>query len=284
MLSNKNQSAKALHQVTGDDTVLDHLDVGHFWDTNAGAWTTLARQGYDVYRDLVNTPAFLSILPDVSGLTGLDIGCGEGANTRKLAELGAHMVAIDVARTFLHYAQEQENRDPRGISFQAASALDLPFDEGRFDFVTAFMSLMDIPGNEKAVQEAYRVLKQGGFFQFSITHPCFDPPYRCSLKDVGGNKYAIAVGRYFDRIDGQISEWMFSTVPDDVQQQWPKFRIPRYHRTVSEWLNMLIAAGFVIEKVAEPKADDAIAAQYPAVADTQIVAYFLHIRCRKPVG
>ena len=285
MSSNEEQNAPPLTQSAERVTSSpDHCSVSHFWEQNAEAWTTLVRQGYDVYRDLVNTPAFLAMLPNVESLYGLDVGCGEGANTRKLAELGAHMVAIDVAQTFLHYAQAQEHRDPRGISFQTASALDLPFEAASFDFVTAFMSLMDIPDGEKAVQEAYRVLKRGGFFQFSITHPCFDTPYRRSLKNAAGKEYAVAVGRYFDRVDGRIDEWMFSNVPDYLRQCWPKFRIPRFHRTLSEWLNMLIAAGFVIEEIAEPKADDAIAAQCPTVADTQIVAYFLHVRCRKPLS
>lgn len=263
---------------------MDHFDVGHFWNNNAATWTTLVRQGYDVYRDWVNTPAFLAMLPDIEGLRGLDIGCGEGSNTRKLAELGANMVAIDVAQVFLHYALTQENRDPRGISFQAASALNLPFGKATFDFATAFMSLMDIPDSQKAIHETYRVLKPGGFFQFSITHPCFDPPYRKSLKDADGKEYAIAVGGYFDKIDGRIDEWLFSSLPAEQRQHWPKFRIPRFHRTLSEWINLLIATGFVIEALAEPRADDAIAAQCPAVADTQIVAYFLHIRCRKPLS
>ncbi|MBE9139201.1 class I SAM-dependent methyltransferase [Nodosilinea sp. LEGE 07088] len=263
---------------------MDSLKVADIWNRNAEAWTVLARQGYDVYRDFVNTPAFLAMLPSIMGLKGLDIGCGEGANTRELAELGASLVAIDVAPTFIQYAQAQEHQDPRGIVFQVASATELPFDAATFDFATAFMSLMDISNSEKAIQEANRVLKPGGFFQFSITHPCFDTPYRQSLKDAAGQEYAIAVGRYFEHTDDRIDEWMFSNVPAPLRQQWPKFRVPRFHRTLSEWLNLLIGAGFMIEALAEPKADDAIAAQCPTVADTQIVAYFLHVRCRKPLN
>ncbi|MGF1480418.1 MAG: class I SAM-dependent methyltransferase [Cyanophyceae cyanobacterium] len=261
---------------------MNHLEVAQFWNRNAPAWTALSRQGYDVYRDLVNTPAFLELLPNIAGLKGLDIGCGEGTNTRQLAQLGASMVAIDVAPSFLEYAQAQEQQDPHGILFQTASALDLPFGEATFDFVTAFMSLMDMPDNQKAIQEAYRVLKPGGFLQFSITHPCFDPPYRRSLKDPAGQEYAIAVGRYFEREDGRIDEWIFSNVPDELRQRWSKFRIPRFHRTLSEWLNMLIAAGFVIKALAEPRASEAIARTCPTVADTRIVAYFLLVRCCKP--
>lgn len=65
---------------------MDHKEVGRLWNGNADAWTKLARAGYDVYRDAFNTPAFFEMLPDVRGLTGLDIGCGERHNTRLLAK------------------------------------------------------------------------------------------------------------------------------------------------------------------------------------------------------
>ena len=60
---------------------MKHTDVKRYWEENAEAWTRLSRRGYDVYRDHLNTPAFLAMLPDVRGLAGLDIGCGEGNNT-----------------------------------------------------------------------------------------------------------------------------------------------------------------------------------------------------------
>jgi hypothetical protein len=65
---------------------MDHREVGKFWNENAKAWTELARAGYDLYRDYLNTPAFLAMLPEVQGLSGVDIGCGEGHNTRLIAK------------------------------------------------------------------------------------------------------------------------------------------------------------------------------------------------------
>lgn len=261
---------------------MDHLEVGRLWDENAPAWTALSRRGYDVYRDLVNTPAFVEALPEINGLEGLDIGCGEGSNTRKLASLGAKIVAIDISSIFIQEAIARENIEPLGIEFRVASALELPFPDERFDFATAFMSLMDMPNNEIALREAFRVLKPRGFLQFSITHPCFDTPHRKNLRDETGKSYAIEVGGYFDRIDGKIAEWTFGSAPKELQQKWPKFRIPVYHRTISEWFNLLIDVGFVLEKFVEPKANDAITTHYPQVQDSQVVAYFLQVRCRKP--
>src|SRR6185369_8529854 len=183
---------------------MDHREVGRYWEGNAAAWTALSRQGWDVYRDAVNTPAFLAMLPDVAGLRGLDVGCGEGHNTRLLAERGARMTAIDIAPTFVRFARESEVRQPLGIRYLAASGQELPFAPGVFDFVTAWMSLMDMPGHHLALRECYRVLRGGGFLQFSILHPCFSPPHRRLLRNPQREAYAVEVGRYFDRVDGRI--------------------------------------------------------------------------------
>src|SRR5947207_304361 len=73
---------------------MDHKEAGHYWNESAESWTKLARAGYDVYRDYLNTPAFFAMLPSVEGLAGLDIGCGEGHNTRLLSERGARVAPM----------------------------------------------------------------------------------------------------------------------------------------------------------------------------------------------
>ena len=131
---------------------MDDNEVGRYWDDNAEAWTALSRAGYDQSRDTFNTPQFLAILPEVRGLAGLDIGCGEGHNTRLVARPGARMTAIDISAKFLDYARQSERDEPLGIEYLQASAQALPFADASFDFATAFMSLMDIPQPERAVR------------------------------------------------------------------------------------------------------------------------------------
>ncbi|MGH3144473.1 MAG: class I SAM-dependent methyltransferase, partial [Rubrobacter sp.] len=112
---------------------MDHEQVGRYWDENAEVWTELVRAGYDHYRDGLNTPAFLAMLPNVEGLSGLDVGCGEGHNTRLLAERGARMVGIDVSKNFVRYAKEAEGGHRPGVRYEVASAVELPFGEASFD-------------------------------------------------------------------------------------------------------------------------------------------------------
>jgi ubiquinone/menaquinone biosynthesis C-methylase UbiE len=261
---------------------MDHYEVGRYWDENAGVWTRLARAGYDVYRDYLNTPAFFGMLPDVQGLSGLDIGCGEGHNTRLLAERGARVTAIDISKVFVQQAADLEVQQPAGIAYQVASAVQLPYACATFDFATGFMSFMDIAETDIVLAESHRVLKPGGFLQFSITHPCYDTPHRRALRDAQGRTYAIEVGRYFENLEGDIEEWTFSATPARVREGLPNFKVPRFTRTISQWLNRLIATGYAIERLEEPRPSDQDVCECPLLRDSQIVASFLQIRVRKP--
>ncbi len=260
---------------------MDHREAGRMWDENAEVWTRLARMGYDVHRDYVNTPAFLDMLPDVLGSSGLDIGCGEGHNTRLLARRGARMTALDISKTFVAHAYQEEKKAPMGIRYVVASAVELPFADRSFDFATAIMSLMDVPEQESAISEAHRILKPGGFLQFSIVHPCFLTPNWRWVCDDTGQRVAMECRDYFDPPEDEIEEWIFGTAPPEMQETLRKFRIPIFRRTLSSWMNLLIDAGFVPERFDEPYADEDTVKRCPNVASTRIVAFFLIVRCRR---
>ncbi|MSP76194.1 MAG: class I SAM-dependent methyltransferase [Rhodospirillaceae bacterium] len=261
---------------------MERVDVAGYWEANAETWTRHSRAGYDIYRDALNTPAFLAMLPPIRGLVGLDVGCGEGANTRQLARLGAKMQAVDIAPTFVRHAQASEEAEALGIVFQLGDGMDLPFAEGSFDFATSFMALMDMPDQARVLREIHRVLRPGAFLQFSILHPCFVPPYRKTLREPDGRVRAIEIGGYFEAIDGRVDTFWFETVPADERAAVAPFRTPRFHRTLSEWVTMICEAGLAIEQFGEPCASPELAEAEPVVADTRVAPIFLHVRARKP--
>ncbi len=260
---------------------MDHREAGRYWEHNAATWTRLARAGYDVYRDHLNTPAFLAMLPETAGMEWLDIGCGEGHNTRLMAQRGVRMTGADISSSFIAAARELEKARPLGIRYLVASAVELPFPDGRFDFVTAIMSLMDIPEANRAIAEAHRVLRGGGFFQFSICHPCTDTPFRQLVRDDAGRKVALSTAGYYEGTHGRINRWLFGAAPPELRKNLPPFEIPYFHRTLSWWINTIVEAGFRIERMAEPTADEETVRRCPDLDDTRLVPYFLHARCRK---
>lgn len=262
---------------------MDELEVGKYWEGNAEGWTVMSRAGYDVSRDLFNTPTFLRILPEIEGLRGLDIGCGEGTNTRSLAGRGGHMTGLDIAPTFIRHAREAESADPRGIDFHVGSASALPFADESFDFATAFMSFQDLPHQEEAFGEAYRVIRPGGFLQFSITHPCFQTPKWDWILDESGRRTAMIVGDYFDRPEVLMSEWTFGSAPKELSGRFGMFKVPYFEKTLSEWLNLVLSTGFQLEEFAEPHPTKEDVEKFPKTYDARIIAYFLIIRGRKAV-
>ncbi|MBB4477846.1 class I SAM-dependent methyltransferase [Rhizobium etli] len=257
-------------------------DVAAHWESNAETWTIYSRAGYDKYRDALNTPAFLNMLPPVTGLAGLDLGCGEGSNTRAVARLGARMTGLDIAPTFIRYARESETQAPLGIDYVLGDGQSIDFPEASFDFVTAFMSMMDMADQRGVPGGVHRILKSGGFLQFSILHPCFVPPKRRNVRNEAGEPIAVEIADYFDESDGRIERWIFSSIPESERAMLTPFSIPRFHRTLTSWVSMIVEAGLVIEAFGEPMASPEVALAEPVVADTRIAPIFLHVRARKP--
>lgn len=257
---------------------MERPDTRRLWDANASAWIELSRAGFDIYRDLVNTPAFFALLPGVDGLFGLDLGCGEGHNTRLLADAGAELVALDISERFIEAATSRPRPTIRHVLGDGAA---LPFESERFDFVTAFMSLMDVAAPEECLQEIARVLRPGGFLQFSVVHPGTTTPIRRWVEDESGKREALAVGDYF--YEGPLTEsWIFSAAPADLRERHRPFTITYARRTLSGWLSAVLGAGLRIEAVDEPRADEETARTHPEVADTRIAPFFLLVRARKP--
>jgi ubiquinone/menaquinone biosynthesis C-methylase UbiE len=158
----------------------------------------------------------------------------------------------------------------------------LPFAGSTFDFATAFMAIMGIPDPGLAIGEAARVLRPGGFFQFSILHPCFVPPHRRVVRDGEGRTTHVELARYYDNIDGEPEVWKFSAAPREEQEKVEPFRIQRFHRTLSQWVSYVVAAGLVIEQLNEPSATEKLAASFPILEDTLQFPLSLIVRARKP--
>lgn len=250
-----------------------HDEVAARWNQNADQWTRDVRDGYDVYRDLFTFPAFQKFLPALDGLDVIDFGCGEGTNTRRLAQMGARMTGIDLSERLIEHACKAEDMNPLGIKYEVSSySVDTGFPEASFDAVVSTMALMDGPDFAGAMREAFRLLRPGGFVAFSILHPCFITPELHWEKDEAGRTVGLSVSRYFDRT-GFIEHWRFGHRPKD--EEAAPFAVPRFPRSLSEYLNAVAAAGFRISRLEEPQPSPEACGFVPRFARWRDIAAFL---------
>ena len=262
------------------DSEIDEQIVRQCWNENADTWAEHVRKGWDTYREYFNNPEFFHFLGEVNGKTVLDAGCGEGYNTRILARAGARMVGIDISDRMVDLAKEHETQEPLGIRYEATSFADLSmFYDESFDAVVSTMALMDSPNFEGAISELHRLLKSDCDLIFSVLHPCFQAGTARKAADDAGNTVGLVVSRYFSDIP-EIEHWKFSKAPE--QNLAELFAVPRFPRTLSEYINPLLKAGFVLQKIEEPRPTENACLQYPRLrVYREHAAMLLYIRAKK---
>ena len=217
---------------------------------------------------LFEIPALMSLLPDLTGKSVLDLGCGAGDHCAEFIRRGAaKVVGVDISRKMLEVARAN-NADPR-IEY-----LNMPMEEigrldGPFDVVASSLALHYVEDYAGVARNVHRLLAPGGVFVFSQEHPltsCFTTGERWT-KDAAGNKLYANISNY--SVDGERDTTWFV---DGVK---------KYHRTFSTIVNTLAEAGFHIERMLEPVPDAGMAKAWPDHADLLHKPDFLLVRAVK---
>lgn len=181
------------------------------------------------------------LVGDVAGQRVCDLGCGQGTIARGLAKRGARVTGIDLSLRLLELARGYERREPLGVSYLHGDAQHLEaVRDACFEGVTCNLALMDIPDLGRTLQTVARLLGPGGWFVFSIVHPCFQTPRSTWIQREDGTTARVVSG-YFDE-----GFWR-SDNPNGVRG-----KVGAYHRTLSTYLNALASAGLALEKAVEP--------------------------------
>ena len=118
-------------------------------------------------RGLAATTELAKLAGITADMSVLDVGSGVGGPARFLAATcGCRVTGVDLSEPFVDAARYLTGRTGQSgrVSFQVASALELPFDDGRFDTVLLQHVAMNISDRARLYREIHRVLKSGGRF------------------------------------------------------------------------------------------------------------------------
>ncbi|MCC7022152.1 MAG: class I SAM-dependent methyltransferase, partial [Thermomicrobiales bacterium] len=160
--------------------------------------------GNPFQRELVG-PASERLLALRPGERILDVACGNGVFTRRLAQLGARVTGIDGSPRFIDLARTRTPPHDDRIDYRVVDATDeaqlLALGDSAFDALVCNMALMDMPAIDPLLRAATRLLAPNGRFVFSVQHPAFNSNAvsLCGERDAGdSSSYWVKITDYLD--------------------------------------------------------------------------------------
>ncbi|EKD24333.1 MAG: methyltransferase type 11 [uncultured bacterium] len=184
----------------------------------------------------------------------LDIGCGEGYFTRKIARIAKHVIGVDLSEEMIKLAIAREQIDTLGIDYRVGNAVDLiSIKDSEIDlcvgtYITNYLNQEDLL---KFYKEISRVTKSRGKFILLMPHPILE-----LITDFGdAAKYEIDTYDYI-KSRGKQFKAKLKTVQGDF------FEVGVIHTTLQDHFTAILNAGLKVLNIKEPVFPEEIADQY----------------------
>ncbi len=224
------------------------------WNQNAVWWDEKMGEGNEFQKILV-APATERLLNVQPNQVILDLACGNGVFSRRLARMGVYVVACDFSEKFLECAKTRTTELIERIDYRLIDATNyeqlMSLGFRRFDAAVCNMALMDMTAIDTLVSALSQLLKVGGSFIFSVMHPCFNTN-GCKMiveaEDREGElitTYAVKVSKYLQLLPQKGL--------GIIGQPTPHYY---FHRPLSLLFNTCFKAGFVLDRMEEPAFND----------------------------
>jgi SAM-dependent methyltransferase len=188
-------------------------------------------------------PGILALMPAVRGKRILDAGCGPGTYTQWLVEQGAVAVGVDVSPKMVELARRKVGKRAEIRLVDLRQPLDF-FEDRSLDGIMSSLVVHYIEDWDTLFGEFYRILKSPGFMVLSAGHPYTD--------------FNIAGGEDYFSTELVIDTWRGFGIPVEM---------PSYRRSLEDMVTPMANAGFVIDRITEPRPTETCRQQDPRAYD-----------------
>lgn len=227
------------------------------------------RERDDNFNDLLEQPAMTKLLPDLSGKSVLDLGCGYGHNCLDFVNKGAaKVVGIDISQKMLEIAKVKSKNSK--IAYINMSMTDVKSLNQKFDIIYSSLAFHYVEDFGSFAKDMFSILNVGGYLLFSQEHPIVTATIDGKghfNRDENGNKVSYTFSNY--------------NQPGKRKITWFVDGVIKYHRTFGNIITSLAKAGFVIDTVDEPLPEEWAIKKLPTITKEWIKPNFLIIKARK---
>ena len=233
-------------------------------------------EGYKSLRDsdtglngALEIPALHRLLPDLSNLHVLDLGCGFGEFARfARAQGAASVIGVDISSRMLEEATMRTS-DP-SVTYLHCPIEQYDLTPCTFDLVVSSLALHYVEDYAALVERVFQGVKPGGRFLFSVEHPVCTAYPAGWVRDAEGRKRHWPLDHY--RQEGKRDT------------RWFVDGVIKYHRAVETYVNTLIRCGFVLEHLGEPAPTAEVLRVRPTLEDDCRRPPFLFLRALRPAA
>ena len=230
------------------------------WQDVAGWYNNLVGAGGSEYHQKVLLPGVERMLKEknqqLADLKILDLACGQGVLSRRLAAAGAIVTGVDLAKDLLEAAKEYVREGQKRPNYIQGDATDLIDESGNprhgleaesFDAVTLVLSIQNMDHLTGVWQGIYKLLKPNGVLILVMMHPCFRVPQRSDWQwQQRDFRQTRIMWRYLGSEDIRIAA---HPGKEAVGEESPA--TIHFHRPLQAYINTLGNAGLLIEHCEE---------------------------------
>lgn len=185
-------------------------------------------------NNIIEKPILLEMIGDVTGKRILDLGCGDAEiGVELLQQGGASYLGVEGSEN-MTLAAAENLAGTTGQVMHSSMEEWQPKPE-QYDLVLSRFALHYLADLTSVFKKVHESLVPGGSFIFSVQHPVLTSSTKSA--EASGRRTDWVVDDYFNQ--GERAE------------PWIGKKVIKYHRTVEEYFQLLLAAGFKVEDLRE---------------------------------
>ncbi len=218
------------------------------WGGVAEWYDNLLENSEDSYQKNVILPNLIRLVEPKSGMTILDLACGQGYFSFAFANAGAEVIGCDISKELIKIANDRLSKHTDlSIDFKVSPSDSISFiQDSSVDIVTIVLAIQNIENIGGTFTECSGVLRPNGKLILILNHPSFRIPQKSSWE------WDEKSSKQYRRLDSYMSEQSFEIdmMPGEKDPTKKKSTVS-FHRPLQQYVKALAKSGLKIHRLEE---------------------------------